>query len=76
MDANKEKLYVGYPEVETSPEGFNFEHMSFDGVKLIITTKTIDFKDCDLKNVTIEFYKISFWEKVKKYFKNLKPKQL
>lgn len=71
---NKEKYYVGYPKDESSPEGFKFARMNFDGVKLIIEKKSIYFEDSNLKNVTIEFCEITLREKLKRYFKIIKSK--
>ena len=71
---NKDKFYVGYPKDESSPEGFKLARTSFDGVKLIITTKNIEFDQCTLKNTIIKFHKETFKEKLKRYFKIIKSK--
>ncbi len=66
---NGKGFYKDYFKVKTTPQGFKIENMNLEGVKLIITTKNIEFDQCTLKNTIIEFSKETFIEKLKRYFK-------
>ena len=71
---NDTGFYTDYTKVKTTPQGFKFENMNLEGVKLIITTKNIEFDQCTLKNTIIEFRKETIIEKLKRYFKIIKSK--
>lgn len=65
-------FYTDYTKDETTPQGFKFENMNLEGVKLIITTKSVEFNQCTLKNTIIEFSKETWLNKLKRIFNEQK----